>query len=141
AYMWIGSLALMGIPLFAGYYSKDMVLEVAYAAHTGVGNYAYAMGLIAAFMTAFYSGRLIFMTFHGETRADHDVYHHAHDAPGIMWVPLLLLAGGAIFAGFLFHDYFVGAHFEGFWRESIFLAEDNEVMEQAHHITGIVKYL
>jgi NADH-quinone oxidoreductase subunit L len=141
AYMWIGSLALMGIPFFAGFYSKDMVLEVAWAAHTGVGTYAYVLGLVAAFMTAFYSGRLIFMTFHGETRADHDVYHHAHDAPPIMWVPLLLLAAGAIFSGFLFHDYFVGEGFESFWRSSIFLSEGNEVVEQAHHITGIVKQL
>ena len=65
AMMWIGSLALMGVPPFAGYFSKDMVLEAAYAAATGAGSYAFWLGISAAFLTAFYSGRLIFMTFHG----------------------------------------------------------------------------
>jgi NADH-quinone oxidoreductase subunit L len=138
--MWIGSLALMGFPIFAGYYSKDMVLEVAWAAHSGVGNYAFVMGLVAAFMTAFYSGRLLFMTFHGETRADHHTFDHAHDAPKIMWVPLLVLAGGAVLSGMLFYDYFVGEHFESFWREAIFLSEENEVIEHAHHAPAWVKF-
>jgi len=141
AYMWIGSLALMGIPLFSGYYSKDMILEASYAAGTGVGSYAFVMGIIAAFMTAFYSGRLIFMTFHGETRADHDVYHHAHDAPKIMWVPLLLLAAGAIFAGWAFAPFFVGQGYEGFWREAIYLAEGNEILENAEHVPLVIRLL
>src|SRR5262249_24029639 len=67
-YMWVGSLALAGIPVFAGYYSKDMILEAAYAAG-GVGRFAFWLGIAAAFMTAFYSWRLIFMTFHGKPRA------------------------------------------------------------------------
>src|SRR5690606_24677036 len=64
--MWIGSLALAGVPFFAGYFSKDMILESAFAAHSGVGEFAYWMGIAAAFMTAFYSWRLLFMTFHGK---------------------------------------------------------------------------
>ena len=68
--MWIGSLALAGVPPFAGFFSKDIVLEAAYAADSGVGQYAFAMGILAALLTAFYSWRLLFMTFHGTSRAD-----------------------------------------------------------------------
>ena len=67
--MWIGSLALAGIWPFAGYYSKDTILEAAWAAGTGVGLYAFWLGILAAFLTAFYSWRLIFLTFHGKPRA------------------------------------------------------------------------
>jgi NADH-quinone oxidoreductase subunit L len=106
--MWIGSLALCGIPFFAGYYSKDIILEAAFANHTGLGLFAYWMGIAAAFMTAFYSWRLIIMTFHGRSRAGKDVLHHVHESPPIMISPLVVLATGAILAGFIFHDSFVG---------------------------------
>ena len=65
ALMWVGSLALAGGSRFAGYYSKDAILEAAYAAHSGIGDYGFWCGVIAAFLTAFYSWRLLFMTFHG----------------------------------------------------------------------------
>ncbi len=81
AVMWIGSLALAGVPFFAGFYSKDMILEAAFAAHSGVGLFAYAMGTLAAFMTAFYSWRLLLMTFHGSPRADHHTMEHVHESP------------------------------------------------------------
>ena len=87
ALMLIGSLALAGIGIpgtkigFAGFHSKDIILEAAYGAHTTQGIFAYVMGTIAAFLTAFYSWRLLFMTFHGETRADAHTYDHAHEAP------------------------------------------------------------
>ncbi len=106
--MWIGSLALAGIPVFAGYYSKDIILESAFADHTWFGAFAYWMGIIAAFMTAFYSGRLLFMTFHGKPRMDHHTFDHAHESPPVMLTPLILLSVGAIFAGMLAYDGFVG---------------------------------
>ncbi|MFZ9470461.1 MAG: NADH-quinone oxidoreductase subunit L, partial [Rickettsiales bacterium] len=81
AMMWIGSLALAGFPPFAGYYSKDVILETAYIAHSPLGNFAYAVGIITAFLTTFYSWRLIFLTFHGKTRADNHTYSHAHESP------------------------------------------------------------
>ena len=114
AMMLVGSLALTGVPLFAGYYSKDMIIESAYAAHTGIGDYAFVMGVAAAFLTSFYSWRLLFMTFHGKPRASEAVMHHVHELPAVMTIPLAILAAGAVAAGFLFFHYFVGAGYEGF---------------------------
>lgn len=108
ALMWIGSLALAGIPFFAGYYSKDIMLEAAFADHSWFGAFAYWMGIAAAFMTAFYSGRLLFMTFHGKPRMDHHTFDHAHESPPVMLTPLILLAFGAITAGALGYAGFVG---------------------------------
>jgi NADH-quinone oxidoreductase subunit L len=138
AVMWIGSLALAGVPLFAGYYSKDMVLEVAYAAHSGPGMYAFAMGLLAAFLTAFYSWRLIILTFHGAPRADHHTMEHVHESPWVMLVPLLVLAVGAIFAGMVFYPYFVGHEQAEFWGIAIHNAEHNHVLHHAHEVPAWV---
>ena len=97
--MWIGNLALAGIPPFAGYYSKDAIISAAYAAGTGIGMYGFICTVLAAFLTAFYSWRLLFMTFHGRSRADHHVLEHVHESPPVMIVPLLVLATGAVIAG------------------------------------------
>jgi NADH-quinone oxidoreductase subunit L len=135
AYMWIGSLALAGVPFFAGYYSKDIILEAAFGADSAVGTYAYVMGIAAAFMTAFYSWRLLFMTFHGKPRASEDVMHHIHESPPVMLVPLLLLAGGAIAAGYIGYDIFHMVSAEGgFWAGAIETNEIHEALEHAHHI-------
>lgn len=112
ALMWIGSLALAGIPFFAGYYSKDIMLEAAFADHSWFGTFAYWMGIAAAFMTAFYSGRLLFLTFHGKPRMDHHTFDHAHESPPVMLTPLMVLAFGALFAGFLGYSGFVGGSSE-----------------------------
>lgn len=111
--MWIGSLALAGIPPFAGYYSKDIVLEAAWADHTAFGEFAYWMGIAAALMTAFYSWRLIIMTFHGAPRASEKVMSHIHESPAVMLGPLVVLATGALFAGALFYQGFVGSAHHG----------------------------
>jgi NADH-quinone oxidoreductase subunit L len=137
--MWIGSLALAGIPFFAGYYSKDTILESAFAAATGPGMFAFWLGVGAAMMTAFYSWRLILMTFHNETRADHETYHHVHESPWVMLVPLIVLAAGAVFAGWLFFDQFVGEDMEHFWGSSILFGPGNEVPHHAHDVAFWVK--
>ena len=135
AYMWIGSLALAGLPFLAGYYSKDVILEAAYAANTPVAKYAFVLGIAAAFMTAFYSWRLLFMTFHGKPRASHDVMHHVHESPAIMLVPLLLLAAGAIFSGYIGHNIFGMVSPEGkFWAGTIKMSAEHNILEEAEHI-------
>ncbi|MCF8468052.1 MAG: NADH-quinone oxidoreductase subunit L [Sneathiella sp.] len=139
AMMWIGSLALAGIPFFAGYYSKDLIIESAFAAHTNVGDYAFWAGVAAALLTAFYSGRLIFMTFHGEPRASKEVMAHVHESPKVMLIPLAVLAAGAVFAGFLFHNVMTGEEFQEFWGTSVLMLENSKAMLESHHVPLWVK--
>ena len=141
AMMWIGSLALAGFPFFAGYYSKDMILEAAYAAQSGVGSMAFWLGCLAAFLTAFYSWRLLIMAFHGAPRASAQVMSHVHESPKVMTLPLLVLAIGAVFAGWLGYELFVGHDMKQFWGASIFILPTNTAMEDAHHVPSWVKLL
>jgi NADH-quinone oxidoreductase subunit L len=141
ALMWIGSLALAGIPPFAGYFSKDVILEAAWASGSGVGLYAFWLGIFAAFLTAFYSWRLIFLTFHGKPRASDEVMHHVHESPQVMILPLIVLAAGAVVAGWLGYNDFVGEGREGFWRESILVLPDHASLEAAHHAPSWVGLL
>jgi len=137
AMMWIGSLALagMGIPGlnigFAGFYSKDIIMEAAYGVHTGVGQYAFWLGLAAATMTAFYSWRLLFMSFHKAPDTDHHAVDHAHESPMVMLIPLFVLAFGALFSGMGLYYFFVGEGREAFWGTAIFTLHDG--IEAAHH--------
>jgi len=141
AMMWIGSLALAGIPFFAGYFSKDMILEAAYGAHSTVGTFAFWLGIAAAFLTAFYSWRLLIITFHGKPRADHDTMHHVHESPMVMLVPLFVLATGALFAGYVGYDWFVGHDRAHFWGNAIFVLPEHDSIEAAHHVPGWVPLL
>jgi NADH-quinone oxidoreductase subunit L len=127
--MWIGSLALAGIWPFAGYFSKDAIIGATYAAHTGIGIYAFICTVLAAFLTAFYSWRLLFLTFHGQSRADHHVLEHAHESPWVMLVPLLVLSVGAFAAGFALDGWFIGADWQHFWNGAIFNSPQNQVIE------------
>ncbi|WP_135466457.1 NADH-quinone oxidoreductase subunit L [Crenalkalicoccus roseus] len=136
--MWIGSLALAGIPFFAGYYSKDAILEAAFAAHSPVGMYAFILGLAAAFLTAFYSWRLLILTFHGAPRADAHTMEHVHESPWVMLFPLLVLAAGAIGVGYLFYPLFIGAHEQAFWQGSVFTGPDNHILHDMHEVPGWV---
>ncbi len=110
AAMMIGTLAItgVGIPLthygFAGFLSKDAVIESAWVG----SNYAFTLLVIAAFMTSFYSWRLMFMTFYGKPRGDHHTHDHAHESPKTMLVPLGVLALGAVFSGMLWYNSFFG---------------------------------
>jgi len=137
ALMWIGNLALAGIGIpgvfgFAGFYSKDVILEAAWAAHSGVGQFAFWLGEVSAAMTAFYSWRLLFMTFHGKPRADRETMHHVHESPLVMLVPLLPLAAGALAAGYIFNAHFVGAQMESFWQQSLLVLGPHNTIEGAH---------
>ena len=139
--MWIGSLSLAGIWPFSGFYSKDIILEAAWGAHTGCGQYAFWLGICAAFLTAFYSWRLIIMTFHGTSRADEKTLAHVHESPKVMLLPLVVLAIGAIFLGFASFQYFVGESTVQFWGNSLFVLDSHKALENAHHVPIWVKYL
>ena len=144
--MWIGSLALAGIGIpgvigFAGHYSKDMILEAAFADHSFHGNFAFWLGIVAAFMTAFYSWRLLIMTFEGKPRSSQEVMAHVHESPWVMLVPLMILSVGAVFAGMLGYNLFVGEGREAFWGESIRVLTENDTLEAAHHVPIWVKVL
>ncbi|MDJ0934626.1 MAG: NADH-quinone oxidoreductase subunit L [Kiloniellales bacterium] len=146
AMMWIGSLALAGIGIpgvfgFAGFYSKDMILEAAFADHSLHGNFAFWLGIAAAFMTAFYSWRLLILTFHGRPRASDEVMSHVHESPWVMLAPLVVLAIGAVLAGLIGYNAFVGDGRAAFWGEAIRVLADNDTIEGAHHVPLWVKLL
>jgi NADH-quinone oxidoreductase subunit L len=136
--MWVGSLALAGIPPFAGYFSKDAIMEAAWASGTSIGHYGFWCTLIAAFLTAFYSWRLIIMTFHGPSRADVRAQAHVHESPPVMLVPLLLLACGATLAGLVFHDQMLGADWHAFWGNAIQIAPGNHVLSAMEEVPSWV---
>jgi len=121
--MWIGSLAIIGFPYFSGYYSKESILENAYYANSSISTFAYSVGILTALLTAFYSWRLLFMTFHGKTRSDSQTFDHVHESPLVMTLPLLLLAFGSIFSGMFFANYYIGKMQYVFWGEAIILYE------------------
>src|SRR5215472_14509749 len=118
--MWIGSLALAGVFPFAGFYSKDAIINAAYIAGTGVGTYGFICTVVAAFLTGFYSWRLLILTFHGSPRADHHAMEHVHESPPVMLVPLFVLSAGAVVAGFALQPWFIGEGQDAFWNGSIF---------------------
>jgi NADH-quinone oxidoreductase subunit L len=138
--MWVGNLALAGIPPFAGYYSKDAIISAAYAAGTGIGVYGFICTVLAAFLTAFYSWRLLFMTFYGKPRADHHVMEHVHESPWVMLVPLIVLATGAVIAGKLLDGMFIGENWQAFWNGSIFNAPGNHTLAGLEQVPGWVEF-
>ncbi|MFW6077389.1 MAG: NADH-quinone oxidoreductase subunit L [Hyphomicrobiales bacterium] len=138
AVMLIGTLALTGFPLTAGYFSKDAVIEAAFASESPVAQVAFWLVLVAALFTAFYSWRLMFLTFHGRPRASREVMSQAHESPNVMLVPLYVLAAGSLFAGILFYDWFIGAGEADFWGQAIHRAPDNHILEALHHVPAWV---
>ena len=123
--MWIGSLAIIGFPYLSGYYSKESILENAFYASNGIAYFAYLVGILTALLTAFYSWRLLFLTFHGENRSNNKTYDHAHESPLVMTAPLFILAIGSIFSGIFFADYFIGYYKKEFWDNAILLTESS----------------
>ena len=122
--MIIGTLALTGFPFLSGFFSKDAIIETAYSSTSFFAGYAVTIGVLTAFMTSLYSWRLIFMTFHGTFNNKNISLSKVHESPAVMLAPLLLLALGAIFAGYAFKDYFIGSQFIQFWNNSIFFLKE-----------------
>ena len=136
--MVIGTLALTGFPLTAGYFSKDAIIESAYVAHNPFAFYGFLMTVIAAGLTSFYSWRLIFKTFHGEPH-DQEHYEAAHESPLWMLVPIGILAAGSILAGFPFKEVFAGHGVEEFFRGSVKMHP--HIIEEMHHIPQAIAFL
>jgi NADH-quinone oxidoreductase subunit L len=159
AAMTIGTLALTGFPLFAGYFSKDAIIESAYASVAKGGfasSYAFVLLVVAALMTSFYSWRLYFMTFegaprwgghgHGHDAHGHDDHAHGHDdhghghdhkpheSPLVMLIPLAVLSLGALAAGYVFKEAFIGHDYEHFWKAALFTGKDNHILHAMHEV-------
>jgi len=148
--MWIGTLALAGIGVpfilghgvgFAGFHSKDAILEASFGAHSTVGFIAYWLGIIAAFMTAFYSTRLMFLTFYGSYRGDHHTWDHAHESPPVILIPLYVLAVGAALSGVVAYSWFVGDGWQAFWGQSIAVKSTEQIIHHMHEVPVWVKLL
>ena len=144
--MTIGTLALTGVGIpgtvigFAGFFSKDAIIESTFASHSPVAGFAFVLLVIAALFTSFYSWRLAFMTFFGKPRASADVMHHVHESPAVMLVPLFILGAGAIFAGWLFVEYFYGHHYDEFWQGALFTGAENHLVHEFHNVPLWVKW-
>jgi NADH-quinone oxidoreductase subunit L len=136
--MVIGTLALTGFPLTAGFFSKDAIIESAWAAHNPFALYGFILTVIAAALTSFYSWRLIFKTFYGEPH-DHHRYEAAHESPLVMLIPLFVLAAGAILAGFPFKEVFAGHGTAEFFRESVKMKPG--LIDEIHHAPAWVAAL
>lgn len=169
--MGIGNIALTGFPLTAGYFSKDAIIESAYASvpHGGLASsYAFVLLVVAALMTSFYSWRLYFMTFegaprwgghgHGHDAHGHDDHAHAHghddhathghddhghghghdhkphESPLVMLIPLAVLSVGALLAGYVFKEAFIGHDYEHFWKAALFTGKDNHILHAMHEV-------
>jgi len=138
--MLIGSLALMGFPFLTGFYSKDVIIEVAYAKYNVSGHFAHWFGCMAAFFTAFYSFRLVYLTFLAKPNGLKGVIGHAHEVPLVMGIPLIILAFGSIFLGYLTRDMIVGIGTD-FWQHSIFILPQNNLFIESEFIPVYVKLI
>lgn len=139
--MWVGSLALAGVPPFAGFYSKDMILEAVYSSALPGATWVYGIGVLAAALTAFYSWRLLFLVFSGKSRADAHTMEHVHESPLVMLMPLFVLGAGAVGAGYLGFEMLVGEHDAAFWGKSIMILPINDTVAAAHHAPAWVAKL
>ncbi|ENN91753.1 NADH-quinone oxidoreductase subunit L [Bartonella schoenbuchensis] len=144
--MIIGTISLTGVGIpgtllgTAGFFSKDAIIESAFASHSVVSEYAFWLLVLSALLTSFYSWRLIFMTFHGKPRATVDVMHHVHESPPVMLIPLLVLSVGALFAGMVFQPYFFGDLYDTFWKGALFTSNHNHILHEAHSVLNWVKW-
>ncbi len=138
--MMVGTLALTGFPLTAGYFSKDAIIEAAAASTNPMASYGFVMTVAAAALTSFYSWRLMFKTFHGEP---HDPHHYeaARECPKVMLIPLVLLAVGSIAAGWPFLSIFRGDGVAAFFRESLKFGPGNNIFASMEQLSSVASLL
>ncbi len=138
--MLIGSLALMGFPFLTGFYSKDVILEIAYSKYNFLGTFSHWLGCFSASITAFYSFKLIYMTFLGNPNGFKSSIQGAHDAPFPMGFPLAILGFLSIFIGYLTKDMFIGLG-TPFWNNAIFVLPQNLNIIDSEFIPIYVKWI
>jgi proton-translocating NADH-quinone oxidoreductase chain L len=136
----IGSLALIGFPFLTGFYSKDVILEVAYARYELSGQMAHFWGSFAAFLTSYYSFRLLFLTFFGETRGFKNVIKKVHESSFFMIFPLIFLAFGSVYIGYSMKDQMIGLGTQ-FWGAAIFTLPGNELWVESEYIPQSIKMI
>ena len=138
--MLIGTLGLTGAPLMSGYYSKDGIIEAAFVSQTEGNLYAFYLLVLSALLTSFYSWRLIFLTFNGKSNISTEIFSKIHESPKVMLFPLFILSIFTIFSGVFFVDYFMYHDYQYLWQSSIYLSENNHVIESIHYVPKWVKY-
>jgi NADH-ubiquinone oxidoreductase chain 5 len=136
--MVIGSLALMGFPFLTGFYSKDVILEVAYGSFTIEGRFVHTLGSLAAFFTAYYSTRLLAMTFLRPANGNKYFYEHAHEAPFAMATPLVILSFASIFIGYTSRDMMIGVGSD-FWGNALFTLPSHQYTLEAEWLDSSIK--
>jgi NADH-ubiquinone oxidoreductase chain 5 len=138
--MLIGSLALIGFPFLSGFYSKDTILELAYAKSTTIAYYCYILGSLSAFCTAFYSFRVTYLIFLSNPNGNRQIYNFIHENSWKICVPLFILSLFSIFVGFLTKDLFIGFG-TNFWNNSIFILPNNYFLLDIEFISFFYKIL
>lgn len=136
----IGSLALAGFPFLSGYYSKELILELAIGSQSLKGLFAYSLGCTAAFFTAFYSTRLIVLVFLKRANGSSIIYKNSHDAPIFITISLCVLVVFSIFTGYLTKDLFVGLG-NDIWNTSIFVLPSHELQINSEFIPTYIKLI
>lgn len=139
AVFFLAALSAGGVPGFAGFFSKDEIIWLAYASSSPVGKLVWIIGTIVAFFTPFYSFRLIFLTFHGKFRGTHEEEHHLHESPKVMTIPLMLLAIGAVAAGWVGIPHLLGggANFAEFLKPVVGHPEAHGTHAEEWAVMGI----
>jgi NADH-ubiquinone oxidoreductase chain 5 len=138
--MLVGSLALMGFPFLTGFYSKDVILEVAYGSFTVEGRFVHTLGVLAAFFTAYYSTRLLSLTFLRPVNGSKVAYSHAHESPFPMMFPLIVLSFGSVFIGYLSRDMFIGLGSD-FWGNALFILPTAQVFLDSEWLDSSIKMI
>jgi len=140
-FMWIGSLALAGMPFFAGYFSKDIILESSWLAGSVVGKFSFTLGIITVFLTALYAWRTLFLVFHGKCRSGSKVFRSVHEPSLYMIIPPAFLVVGSIVSGYVGYHYFVGSDHVSFWGDSLYTQTSASYFNLANNISPYIKSL
>ena len=138
--MLIGSLSLMGFPFFTGFYSKDMILEFAYGTYYFNGLFAYWLGVLSAFFTAFYSTRLLYMTFFKISNSNRIIISEVEEASFFMIIPLIILTFASMFVGYIMKDLFIGFGVDT-WNGSLFQLPNNCYYIEAEFLPFYIKII